>query len=130
MKEKRFHYDSALEKVYDYNKPIAGTFESLGTFECCDLLNELNDENIELKKLVNYFKNDCIVIEKSETYDERNDNNCNDCIYYNIEYEEIIAFGEYETLTKSSCNAGHDYDMDELGYYAKECPDYLYNDRW
>ena len=50
MTEKRFKYSYSLEKVYDCNTFNGETTESYGTFECCDMLNQLNDENEQLKK--------------------------------------------------------------------------------
>ena len=50
MTEKRFKWDSALGKVYDYDKPIADTFESYCEWELVDLLNELSEENEQLKQ--------------------------------------------------------------------------------
>lgn len=47
---KRFKYSSSLEKVYDCDTFNGETTESYGTFECCEVLNELNDENEQLKK--------------------------------------------------------------------------------
>lgn len=47
---KRFKYSYSLEKVYDCNTFNGETTESYGTFECCDMLNQLNDENEQLKK--------------------------------------------------------------------------------
>lgn len=47
---KRFEWDSALDKVYDYDKPCAGTFTSYHEWEIVDLLNDLNDENEQLKE--------------------------------------------------------------------------------
>ena len=49
---KRFKYSYSLEKVYDCDSFNGETTESYGTFECCDLLNKLNDENEELKNFV------------------------------------------------------------------------------
>ena len=54
---KRFRYSYSLEKVYDCDSFNGETTESYGTFECCDLLNKLNDENEELKKEVKQLKN-------------------------------------------------------------------------
>ena len=54
---KRFKYSYSLEKVYDCDSFNGETTESYGTFECCDLLNKLNDENEELKKEVKQLKN-------------------------------------------------------------------------
>ena len=53
----RFKYSYSLEKVYDCDSFNGETTESYGTFECCDLLNKLNDENEELKKEVKQLKN-------------------------------------------------------------------------
>lgn len=47
---KRFKYSSSLEKVYDCDSFNGETTESYGAFECCDLLNKLNDENKQLKQ--------------------------------------------------------------------------------
>ena len=49
---KRFKYSYSLEKVYDCDSFNGETTESYGTFECCDLLNKLNDENKELKQII------------------------------------------------------------------------------
>lgn len=49
---KRFKYSYSLEKVYDCNTFNGETTESYGTFECCDMLNELNEENERLKQQV------------------------------------------------------------------------------
>jgi len=46
---KRFKYSYSLEKVYDCDTFNGETTESYGTFECCDMLNQLNDENEQLK---------------------------------------------------------------------------------
>ena len=54
---KRFKFSYSLEKVYDCDSFNGETTESYGTFECCDLLNKLNDENEELKKEVKQLKN-------------------------------------------------------------------------
>ena len=54
---KRFKFSYSLEKVYDCDTFNGETTESYGTFECCDLLNKLNDENEELKKEVKQLKN-------------------------------------------------------------------------
>ena len=54
---KRYKYSYSLEKVYDCDSFNGETTESYGTFECCDLLNKLNDENEELKKEVKQLKN-------------------------------------------------------------------------
>lgn len=49
MSEKRFRYDSALEKVYDEDTYNGETTESYGIFELVDKLNELYEENKQLK---------------------------------------------------------------------------------
>ena len=54
---KRFKFSYSLEKVYDCDSFNGETTESYGTFECCDLLNKLNDENEELKKEIAHLKN-------------------------------------------------------------------------
>lgn len=56
MTGKRFKYSSSLEKVYDCDSFNGETTESYGTFECCDLLNKLNDENKELKSNIKDLK--------------------------------------------------------------------------
>lgn len=56
---KRFEWDSALDKVYDYDKPCAGTFTSYHEWEIVDLLNDLNDENEQLKKEKKELKVQC-----------------------------------------------------------------------
>lgn len=56
MTEKRFKYSYSLEKVYDCDSFNGETTESYGTFECCDLLNKLNDENKELKSKIKDLK--------------------------------------------------------------------------
>lgn len=53
---KRFKYSYSLEKVYDCDSFNGETTESYGTFECCDLLNKLNDENKELKSKIKDLK--------------------------------------------------------------------------
>ena len=50
MTTKRFHYDRALEYIYDYDTCEDGIAENFGCFEACELLNELNDQNKELQK--------------------------------------------------------------------------------
>lgn len=50
MSEKRFRYDSALEKVYDEDTYNGETTESYGIFECCEIMNELTEENEQLKQ--------------------------------------------------------------------------------
>lgn len=52
MTEKRFHYDKALEKIYDYNTCEDGIIESLDCFDACELLNKLNDENKQLHRII------------------------------------------------------------------------------
>ena len=64
---KRFKYSYSLEKVYDCDSFNGETTESYGTFECCDLLNKLNDENEELKKEVKKLKN------KIKTYNNKHE---------------------------------------------------------
>ena len=61
--DKRFEWDSALGKVYDYDKPVEDTFESYREWELVDLLNEqdvtikeLEKENKELKKQKERYK--------------------------------------------------------------------------
>lgn len=44
MTAKRFHYDRALEHIYDYDTCEDGIAESLDCFDACELLNELNDK--------------------------------------------------------------------------------------
>lgn len=51
---KRFGWDTALGKVYDYDKPVASTFESYQEWELVELLNSLSEENEQLIK--DYFK--------------------------------------------------------------------------
>lgn len=53
MSEKRFRYDSALEKVYDEDTYNGETTESYGIFECCEIMNELTEENEQLQEIVN-----------------------------------------------------------------------------
>lgn len=47
---KRFEWDSALDKVYDYDKPCAGTFTSYHEWEIVDLLNDQHEEKEQLKQ--------------------------------------------------------------------------------
>lgn len=56
MTEKRFHYDRALEKIYDYDTCEDGIAESLDCFNACELLNELHEENKELRIVVDTLK--------------------------------------------------------------------------
>lgn len=49
MSEKRFRYDSSLEKVYDDNTYNGETTESYGVFECYEIMNEQQEKITELK---------------------------------------------------------------------------------
>jgi len=55
----RFGYDNALEKVYDYDKPIADTFESYGVFECCEIMNEQHEQIQALIQSSKELEEDC-----------------------------------------------------------------------
>ena len=93
-----------------------------------EIFNELNalvDENENLKKQIEEYTNPdkYILIKKTENSTEEY-NSCPDCQHYEREYEEVIAFGEYETLTKEICNKGHDIEDTD----ANKCNDYEYNE--
>lgn len=89
-----------------------------------ELLNAFCKENEQLKKQIEEYTNPdkYILIKKTESSTEEY-NSCPDCQHYEREYEEIIAFGEYETLTKEICNKGHDIEDTD----ANKCNDYEYN---
>ena len=66
----------------------------------------------------------CILISVDTEYIENK--RCCDCGYYETDYETVIAFGDYETLTKESCSLGH-LIFDDT---ANECEDYYEKDDW
>lgn len=89
----------------------------------CELLNELNDENEQLKEeiksLTSNLEEDYILFKRDKN--AKPTKYCNECCNYETEYEEVIAFGDYETLTKISCREGH-HILDNTD--ATDCPDY------
>lgn len=122
-------------KVYNFS-----SFED--ELDCIRVVNALNgleeksrendkiaskylNENELLKKQIEEYTNPdkYILIKKTESSTEEY-NSCPDCQHYEREYEEIIAFGEYETLTKEICNKGHDIEDTD----ANKCNDYEYNE--
>ena len=56
IENKRFKYSYSLEKVYDCDSFNGETTESYGTFECCELLNKLNNENEQLKQELKIYR--------------------------------------------------------------------------
>ena len=119
MTEKRYTYLNASRNKY------------IGSFFCNDIpltnpeVFDLLNENELLKKQIEEYTNPdkYILIKKTESSTEEY-NSCPDCQHYEREYEEVIAFGEYETLTKEICNAGHDIEDTD----ANKCNDYEYNE--
>ena len=102
--EKRIHYDHDVDSPeFNYWK---GYHEAIG----------------DITKLLKDSRDDYIIIKKSkEPYVEPKF--CSDCVHYETHYEEVVAFGEYETLTKTECCRGHSIRYEDDNY-ATECPDY------
>ena len=48
------------------------------------------------------------------------DGEIRECSHYNVEYEEVIVFWDYETFTREYCDEGHDV-VEGLN---TGCPDY------
>lgn len=90
---------------------------------CIDKLNELHEENEQLKEeiksLTSNLEEDYILFKRDKN--AKPTKYCNECCNYETEYEEVIAFGDYETLTKISCREGH-HILDNTD--ATDCPDY------
>lgn len=64
-----------------------------------------------------------IIIKRNDKWKKGHDEDfkiCSECGNFETEYEETIVFGEYETLSRSYCNMGHDIDDTD----ANKCPDY------
>ncbi|WP_405286513.1 hypothetical protein [Methanobrevibacter sp.] len=126
--------ESMLEMLDNLNDEIKELQVQLNFIR--DLSNSFKRKVIEknnsigiLKKQIEEYNNPdkYILIEKPENSDYDGEyNSCPDCINYSREYEEIIAFGEYETLTKEICSEGHDIEDTN----ANKCPDYTYKDYW
>ena len=126
--------ESMLEMLDNLNDEIKELQVQLNFIR--DLSNSFKRKVIEknnsigiLKKQIEEYNNPdkYILIEKPED-SEYEYNSCQDCVNYEREYEEIIAFGEYETLTKETCNMGH--TIEEGISNANKCPDYTYKDYW
>ena len=129
FKMKKLEYESyfidSQQEYVDEDEPnfkIDGE-KTLSDSQILDLLNE----NEQLKKQIEEYTNPdkYILIKKTENSTEEY-NSCPDCQHYEREYEEVIAFGEYETLTKEICNKGHDIEDTN----ANKCNDYEYNEFW
>lgn len=101
--EKRIQYDNDVDSPeFNYWK---GYHEAIG----------------DVKKILKDSKDDYIIFERNKNPKETK--LCSDCIHYEKHYEEVVAFGEYETLTKSECNKGHDIRFEDNNY-ATDCEDY------
>lgn len=84
-------------------------------------LNNLSEENKKLKNKIKNYEDESkfILIERNKDV-ELNYTHCDECLHYSRDYEEVIAFGEYETLTHESCSEGHYVDP-----FKTDCPDYI-----
>ena len=101
--EKRIHYDNDVDSPeFNYWK---GYHEAIG----------------DVAKILKGSKKDYIIIKKDKN--AKVTKLCSDCIHYETHYEEVIAFGEYETLTKVECGAGYDIRFEDNNY-ATNCEDY------
>jgi len=94
--------------------------EHMSWIEVESVLNKLFKENKELKNKIKDYEDESkyILIKKTESDFEYT--TCDECSHYNVDYEEIIAFGEYETLTREYCDMGHHIEMFNIN-----CQDYL-----
>ena len=129
FKMKKLEYDAYfIDSQQEYVDEYVPKFEIDGekTMSDSQILDLLN-ENEQLKKQIEEYTNPdkYILIKKTENSTEEY-NSCPDCQHYEREYEEVIAFGEYETLTKEICNKGHDIEDTD----ANKCNDYEYNEFW
>ena len=84
---------------------------------------ELKKENEQLKEeiksLTSNLEEDYILVKRNKN--AKPTKYCSECWNYETETEEVIAFGDYETLTKISCREGH-HILDNTD--ATDCPDY------
>lgn len=53
----------------------------------------------DVTKILKDSKDDYIIFERDKNPKEHK--YCSECIHYETHYEEVVAFGEYETLTKN-----------------------------
>ena len=95
-------------------------------FEANKICNELNEQDQKIKELEAEIKSITTNLEEDYILFKRDKNPietkyCNECDNYETEYEEVYAFGDYETLTKTSCSKGH-HILDNSD--ATNCPDY------
>ena len=146
MTEKRYvrildHYEKEVRIFDEYNqKNIFNIFfMELDSAICLngaledtvDLLNyfyeekkNLKEENEQLKEeiksLTSNLEEDYILVKRNKN--AKPTRYCSECLNYETEYEEIYAFGDYETLTKTSCSRGH-HILDNTD--ATTCPDYI-----
>lgn len=95
-------------------------------YEANKICNELNEKDqkikeleAEIKSITTNLKEDYILFKRDKNPIETK--YCNECANYETEYEEVYAFGDYETLTKTSCRQGH-HILNNSD--ATNCPDY------
>ena len=67
----RYHYDSALEKVYDDETFNGESTESYGVFECCEIMNEQYEYIERLKRNFRVLDEvKCELVEENEQLKE------------------------------------------------------------
>jgi len=124
MAQKRFSIGMLKIYVNDNKKNYCYSLQTQREAKhLCNLLNKLHEENEQLKEeiksLTSNLEEDYILVKRNKN--AKPTKYCSECYNYETEYEEVIAFGDYETLTKISCREGH-HILDNTD--ATDCPDY------